>query len=120
MELRPLSGSNRWKRHIKTYERVHNDRPDRYYELGYTKDTHFRPIQLIEDYNPQNIHHENGKDTYLDDELHDQENLQFRLGDNPPTDDEDILEIKDNKLFRTLIELWQTNSEANSLEEKEE
>ena len=44
----------------------------------------------------------------------------FRLDDYPPTDDEDDPEIQDNKLFRALIELWQTNSEANYTEKLEE
>ena len=45
------------KAYIKNYKVVQNDRPDRYYDLDYTKDfeTQFRPLQLIEEYNPQYI-----------------------------------------------------------------
>ena len=90
--------------------------------MVYTKDfeTQFRPLQLIEDYNPQYIDLEYEKDPYWGDELNDQENFQFRHDDYPPTDDEDDLDIKDNKLSRALIEFWQTNSETNSLEETED
>ena len=62
------------KAYIKTYKIVHNDRPDRnYYDTDYTKDleTQFRPLQLIEDYNPQYIDREYGKDPFWDDELYD-------------------------------------------------
>ena len=54
------------KENIKTYKVVHNDRPDRYYEMDYTKDfeTQFRPLQFIEDYNPQFIDTEYGKEPY--------------------------------------------------------
>ena len=45
------------KTYIKTYKLVHNDWPDRYYDMEYTEDfeTQFRPLQLIECYNPQYI-----------------------------------------------------------------
>ena len=58
---------------MKTYKTAYNDRPDRYYEKDYTKDfeTQFRPLQLIEDYNPQYIDPEYGKDPYWDDDLYD-------------------------------------------------
>ena len=110
------------KAYIKTYKVVHNDRPDRYYEKDYTKDfeTQFRPLQLIEDYNPQNIDPEYGKDPYWDDDLNDRQSLQFRHDDYPPTDDEEDPEITDTKLSRTLIELWQTNTEALHQENTEE
>ena len=106
---------------IKTYKQVHNDRPDRFYETDYTKDfeTQFRPLPLVEDYHPQYIDAEYGKDPYWDDELYDKRNLQFRNEDYPPTDDEDDPQIEDTKLSRALIELWQPNSEA-LLEEIEE
>ena len=40
---------------IRTYKTVHNDRPDRFYGIDHTKDfeTQFRPLPVIEDYNPQ-------------------------------------------------------------------
>ena len=67
------------KAYIKTYKEVRNDRPDRYYDCDYTKafETQFRPLQLIEDYNPQYFDPEYGKDPYWDDELYDKQNLQF-------------------------------------------
>ena len=68
------------KAHIKTYKIVHNDRPGPYYEKYYTKDfeTQFRPLQLIEDYNPQYIDPEYGKDPYWNNDLYDKANLQFK------------------------------------------
>ena len=52
--------------YIKTYKIVHNYSPDRYHEMDYTQDfeTQFRPLQMIEDYNPQYIDTEYGKDPY--------------------------------------------------------
>ena len=56
---------------IRTYKIVHNDRPDRFYEIDYTKDfeTQFRPLPLIEEYHHQYPDPEYGKDPYWDDEL---------------------------------------------------
>ena len=106
---------------IRTYKIVHNDRPDRFYEIDYTKDfeTQFRPLPLIEDYHPHYPDPDYGKDPYWDDEIYDRQKLQFRQDEYPPTDDEDDPPIVDNKLSRALIELWQPNSEA-LLEEIEE
>ena len=106
---------------IRTYKIVHNDRPDRFYEIDYTKDfeTQFRPLPVIKNYHPQYPDPEYGKDPYWDDELYDTQNLQFRRDDYPPTDDEDDPQIEDTKLSRALIELWQPNSEA-LIEEIEE
>ena len=86
--------------------------------MDYTKnfETQFRPLPLIEDYNPQNIDPDYGKDPYWDDELYDKENLQFRGDDYPPTDDEDDTDIVDNTISRALVELWQPNFEATSPE----
>ena len=110
------------KAYIKTYKVVHNDRPDRYYDRNYTKDfeTQFRPLQLIEDYNPQYNDPEYGKDPYWDDDSYDRQSLRFRHDDYPPTDDEEDAEIPDTKLSRALIELWQTNTEALHQENAEE
>ena len=73
------------KAYTKTYKVVHNDRPDRYYGMDYTKDfeTQFRHWQLIEVYNPQYIDPEYGKDPYWDDDLYDRQTLQFRHDDYP-------------------------------------
>ena len=78
------------KAFIKTYKEVPNDHPDRYYDFDYTKDfeTEFRPLQLIEDFNPRNFDPKYGKDPYWDDDLYDKQNLQFSRDDYPPTDDE--------------------------------
>ena len=67
------------KAYIKTYKVVHNDRPDRYYDMDYTEDFEFQfdPLQVIEDYNPQFIDPEYGKDTRWNDELYDIQTLQF-------------------------------------------
>ena len=110
------------KAYIKTYKVVHNDRPDRYYDRDYAKDfeTQFRPLHLIEDYDPQYIDPEYGKDPYWDDDLYDRQSLQFCHDDYPPTDDEEDPEIPNTKLSRALIELWQTKTEALHQENAEE
>ena len=43
------------KAYIKLHKVVHNDRPDRYYEMDYTNyfEIQFRHLQRIENYNPQ-------------------------------------------------------------------
>ena len=48
---------------IRTYKKIHNDRPDRFYEIDHTKDfeTQFQPLPLIEDYRPQYPDPEYGK-----------------------------------------------------------
>ena len=50
------------KAYIKTYKQVHNDCPDLFYEIDYTKDfeTQFRLLPLVEDYHPQYTDPENG------------------------------------------------------------
>ena len=98
---------------------VHNDRPDQYNDMDYTAafETRFRPLQLIEGYNPHYIDPEYGVDPYWNISLYDQRILQFKCEDHPPTDDEDEPEIPDNKLSRALIELWQPNSEITNVEE---
>ena len=110
------------KAYIKTYKVEHIVRPDLYFEKDYTKDfeTQFQPLQLIEDYNPQYIDPDYGKDPYWDDDLYDRQSLQFRHDDYPPTDDGEDPEITDTKLSRTLIEPWQTNTEALHQENTEE
>ena len=54
------------KAFIKTYKMVHNDRPDRYYDMDYTAafDTRFRRLQQIEGYDPHYIDPEYGVDPY--------------------------------------------------------
>ena len=49
---------------IRTYKIVHNDHPDRFYEIDHTKDfeTQLRPLPLIEHYHPQYPDPEYGKD----------------------------------------------------------
>ena len=109
------------KAYIKTYEQVHNDRPDRFYEIDYTKDfeAQFHLLPLVEDYNPHYTDPGYGKDPYWDDELYERQNMQFKRDNYPPTDDEDDPQIEDTKLSRALFELWQPNSEA-LIEEIEE
>ena len=99
---------------IRTYEVVHSDSPDRYYETDYTQDfeTQFRPLPLVEDYHPQYTDTEYGKDPYWDDELCHKQNLQFRRDDYPPTDDEGDPDIEDTKLSRALL-----NSGSQSLKQ---
>ena len=75
---------------------------------------------MIEDYNSQYNDLGYGKDPYWDNELYDKETLQFPHEERFPTDDEDDPEILDTKLSRALIELWQTNTEANYQEHTDE
>ena len=93
---------------------IHSDHPYLYRRNNLTKDseTQFRPLQTVEDYNPQYYDPEYGKDPYWDDELYDKHNLQFRNDDYPPTDDEDDPDIVDTILSRALIEQWQRNFDA--------
>ena len=93
---------------------IHSDHPYLYRRNNLTKDseTQFRPLQTVEDYNPQYYDPEYGKDPYWDDELYDKHNLQFRNDDYPPTDDEDDPDIVDTILSRALIEQWQPNFDA--------
>ena len=115
---RPLSGSNRWKKLTSNFTK-------QYIMIAQTDtmtseirnfEIQFRPLPLIEDYSPQYIDPDYGKDPYWDDELYDKQNLQFKGDDYPPTDDEEDPEIWDNKLTQALIELWQPNFEATSPE----
>ena len=70
--------------------------------MSYTQnfETQFRPLQMIEDYNPQYIDPEYGNDRYWDNERYDKESLQFRHDDYPPTDDDDDPEIQGQKIIQ--------------------
>ena len=89
---------------IKTYNVVHNDRPDRCYETDYTKDfeTQVRPLRTVEDSNPHSDDPEYGADSFWDKTLNVKENLQFRCVDYSLTDDEANPLIEDNKLSRAV------------------
>ena len=79
--------------------------------------TRFRPIPLIDDYNPTYIDPDYGRDPYWDTELYNQDLLQFQyvlddidhynrtVHENPP--------ITHNKKTRALIENWQMNDGTN-------
>ena len=58
-------------------------------------ETHFRPLQLIEENNHHYFDHKYGKDPYWDDSLYDQMNLQLCRDDYPRTVDEDDPVITD-------------------------
>ena len=82
-----------------------------------TFNTRFRPIPLIDDYNPTYIDPDYGRDPYWDTELYNQDLLQFQyvlddidhynrtVHENPP--------ITHNKKTRALIENWQMNDGTN-------
>ena len=110
------------KAYIETYKLVHNNRPDRYYEMDYTADfeTQFRPLQLIEGYNPLYSDQDYGIDPYWYTSLYDQQTLQFKYEDNPPRDNEDDPEIPNNQLSQALIKLWQPNPQINYMKETNE
>ena len=79
--------------------------------------TRFRPIPLIDDYNPTYIDPDYGRDPYWDIEIYNQDLLQFQyvlddiahyqttVHENPP--------ITHNKKARALIENWQMNDGTN-------
>ena len=79
--------------------------------------TRFRPIPLIDDYNPTYIDPDYGRDPYWDTEIYNQDLLQFQYAlddiehynktvhENPP--------ITHNKKTRALIENWQMNDGTN-------
>ena len=81
------------------------------------KTTRFRPIPLIDDYNPTYIDPDYGRDPYWDIEIYNQDLLQFQyvlddiahyqttVHENPP--------ITHNKKTRALIENWQMNDGTN-------
>ena len=78
--------------------------------------TRFRPIPLVDDYNPTYIDPDYGRDPYWDTELYNQELLQFQyvLDDidhyNKTTHENPITH---NKKTRALIENWQMNDGTN-------
>ena len=82
-----------------------------------TLTTRFRPIPLIDDYNPTYIDPDYSRDPYWDTEIYNQDLLQFQYilddiehynktaHENPP--------IAHNKKTRALIENWQMNDGTN-------
>ena len=88
-------------------------------DLDYTTTfkTRFRPIPLIDDYNPTYIDPDYDRDPYWDTEVYNQDLLQFQyvlddiehcnqtVHENPP--------ITHNKKTRALIENWQMNDGTN-------
>ena len=79
--------------------------------------TRFRPIPLVDNYNPTYIDPDYGGDPYWDTEIYNQEQLQFQyvlddiehynrtVHENPP--------ITHNKKTRALVENWQMNDVTN-------
>ena len=79
--------------------------------------TRFRPIPLVDDYDPTYIDPDNGRDPYWDTEQYNQDLQQFQyvlddiehynktVHENPP--------ITHNKKIRALIEKWQMNDGTN-------
>ena len=105
---------------IITYNNTHLfQKPIPVWDPDYTTTftTHFRPIPLIDDYNPTYIDPDYGRDPYWDTELYNQDSLQFQyvlddiehynrtVHENPP--------ITHNKKTRALIENWQMNDGTN-------
>ena len=105
---------------IITYNNTHLfQKPIPVWDLDYTTTftTRFRPIPLIDDYNPTYIDPDYGRDTYWDTEIYNQDLLQFQyvlddielynktVHENPP--------ITHNKKTRALLENWQMNGGTN-------
>ena len=101
---------------IITYNNTHLfQKPIPVWDPDYTSafNSRFRPIPLVDDYNPTYIDPDYGRDPYWDTELYNQDLLQFQYviddielynksaHENPP--------ITHNKKTRALIETWQMN-----------
>ena len=104
------------KANIITYDNTHScQKPIRVWVSDNTTTftRQFRPIPLIDDYNPTYIDPDYGTDPYWDNEIYNQDLLQFLYGlndikhFNPP--------IPNNKKTRALIENWQMNDGTNHL-----
>ena len=105
---------------IITYNNTHLfQKPIPAWDPDYTTtfNTRFRPIPLVDNYNPTNIDPDYGRDPYWDTDLYNQDLLQFQyvlddidhynrtFHENPP--------ITHNKKTRALIENWQMNDGTN-------
>ena len=103
-----------------TYTNTHViQKPFPIWDLDYTTTftTRFRPIPLIDYYNPTYIDPDYGRDPYWDTEIYNQDLLQFQyvlddiehynktVHENPP--------FTHNKKTRVLIEIWQMNDGTN-------
>ena len=101
---------------IITYNNTHLfQKPIPAWDPDYTSafNSRFRPIPLVDNYNPTYIDPDYGRDPYWDTELYNQDLLQFQYviddielynksaHENPP--------ITHNKKTRALIETWQMN-----------
>ena len=108
------------KANVITYNNTHLfQKPIPVWDPDYTTTftTRFRPIPLIDDYNPTYIDPDYGRDPYWDIEIYNQDLLQFQyvlddiahyqttVHENPP--------ITHNKKTRALIENWQMNDGTN-------
>ena len=101
---------------IITYNNTHLfQKPTPVWDLDYTTTftTRFRPIPLIDDYNPTYIDPDYGRDPYWDTELYNQDLLHFQyvLDDieNYNTTAHENPQITHNRKTRALIENWQMN-----------
>ena len=105
---------------IITYNNTHLfQKPIPVWDPDYTTTftTRFRPIPLVDNYNPTYIDPDYGRDPYWDTEIYNQEQLQFQyvlddiehynrtVHENPP--------ITHNKKTRALVENWQMNDGTN-------
>ena len=101
---------------IITYNNTHlYQKPMPIWDTDYTTEysTQFRPIPLIDNYNPHYIDPDYGRDPYWDDEIYNQDLLQFQY----VLDDIELYEktthenepIVHNQKTRGLIEHWQLN-----------
>ena len=92
---------------------VHNTNkllPD--WQIDYTTDSpaRFRPLSIIEDYDPYYIDPDYNRDLYWNEELYDQQNIQFHHNYQNQDDDVDTDEpINNNMLTNALIHLWEPN-----------
>ena len=98
---------------IKTQNLIHNTyKPLPDWEIDYTTDftTKFRPLSNTEEYDPYYIDPDYNRDPYWEDELYDQQHLQFHhnlLGQNDNLGQDEP--ISDIALTHALIHLWEPN-----------
>ena len=98
---------------IQTQNLVHiTNKPLPDWEIDYTTDfpTRFRPLSIIEEFDPYYIDPDYNRDPFWYEELYNQQNLQFHHNYQNQDDDVDTNEPISNKMLtNALIHLWEPN-----------
>ena len=100
---------------VRTYNATYNMKklPPKF-EIDYTThfNNHFRPLPQIEGYDPHYIDPEYNRDPYWDEDLYDQENLQFIIDqEQKPQDDspDEVIPTPRSQIQQAFIEIWEPN-----------